>query len=57
VKPESSTHPNNHRQAAFNYLLDRAQRIPITNEERDKEMEQINVTATNNSIQFFILMC
>jgi hypothetical protein len=48
VIPESSNHPNNHKQAAFNYLLDRADKIPITNKERDKEMEQINVIATNN---------
>jgi uncharacterized Rmd1/YagE family protein len=48
VTPESSNHPNNHKQAAFNYLSDRAHKIPMTDKERDKEMEQINVIATNN---------
>jgi hypothetical protein len=48
VIPESSKYPNNHKQAAFNYLLDRAHRMPITNEESDKEMEQTNAIATNN---------
>jgi hypothetical protein len=48
VIPESSDHPNNHKQAAFNCLLDRARKIPITNNERDKEIDQINAIATNN---------
>jgi hypothetical protein len=48
VIPESSNHPNNHKQAAFNYLLDGALKIRITNKERDKDTEEINGTATNN---------
>jgi hypothetical protein len=36
VIPKSFNHPNNHKQAAFNYLLDRLQKIPITKAEKEK---------------------
>jgi hypothetical protein len=36
---------NIHKQAAFNYLADRAHNINITKDEREKEMEQTNAIA------------
>jgi hypothetical protein len=46
VIPKSSNHPNNHKQSASNYLLDRAHKIPIPKEEKEK-MNKTNQHESN----------
>jgi hypothetical protein len=48
VISKSFSHTNNNKQAAFNYLLDRVHKMPIFKDEKEKEMKQINTTATAN---------
>jgi hypothetical protein len=52
VIPHSSNHPDSHKSAAFHYMLDRAQRLPLNEEEKQKEMAVIKTTATNNGYAF-----
>jgi hypothetical protein len=52
VIPHSSNHPASHKSAAFHYMLDRAQRLPLTDEEKQKEMTVIKTIATNNGYMF-----
>jgi hypothetical protein len=39
VIPHSSNHPASHKSAAFHYMLDRVQRLPLTDEEKQKERQ------------------
>jgi hypothetical protein len=48
VISNSSIDPKKHKLAAFNYLSDRAHKLPNTNKEKEKEIEQINLIAINN---------
>jgi hypothetical protein len=52
VIPHSSNHPASHKSAAFHYMLDRAQRLPLTDEEKQREMTVIKTIATNNGYTF-----
>jgi hypothetical protein len=44
----ASNHPSIHKQATFNFLLDRAHNLPITYEDRENEMKLISMIAKNN---------
>jgi hypothetical protein len=52
VIPHSSNHPASHKSAAFHYTLDRALRLPLTDEEKQKEIKVIKTIATNNGYTF-----
>jgi hypothetical protein len=52
VIPHSSNNPASHKSAAFHYVLDRAQRLPLNEEEKQKEMAVIKTAATNNGYAF-----
>jgi hypothetical protein len=44
----TSNHLSNHKQATFNFLLDRAHNLPITYEDRENERKLISMIAKNN---------
>jgi hypothetical protein len=52
VIPHSSNHPASHKSAAFHYMLDRALRLFLTDEEKQKEITVIKTIATNNGYTF-----
>jgi hypothetical protein len=52
VIPHSSNHPASHKSAAFHYMLDRALRLLITDEEILKERTVIKTIATNSGYMF-----
>jgi hypothetical protein len=52
VIPHSSNHPASHKSAAFHYMLDRPKRLPLTDQEKQKEMAVIKTIATNNGYTF-----
>jgi hypothetical protein len=52
VIPHSSNHPASHKAAAFHYMLDRANRLPLNEDEKLNEMAVINTIAINNGYAF-----
>jgi hypothetical protein len=46
--PMTSNDPSSHKQATFNFLLDRAHDLPITYEDRENEMKPKGMIAKNN---------
>jgi hypothetical protein len=56
VIPKSSNHPNRQKQAAFNFLLDKAYNLPITALNRQYEIDLIDRIAVNNGYNFSEVM-
>jgi hypothetical protein len=46
--PAESNHPIQHKTSTFKYMLDRANKLPMSNEEHTKELWIINTIAKNN---------
>jgi hypothetical protein len=46
--PMASNHMSGHKQAIFNFLLDRAHNLPITYEDRQNKIKLISMIAKNN---------
>jgi hypothetical protein len=46
-----SCHPNEHKRSAINYLVNRMNMYPLTQENRDQELTTINEILKNNEYQ------
>jgi hypothetical protein len=54
--PAESNHPMQYKTSAFKYMLDRANKLPTSNEENIKELGIINIIAKNNGYNMKTLM-
>jgi hypothetical protein len=52
IIPHSSNHPENHKTAAFHFMLDRALKLPLIDTENQKEIAIIKTIAKNNGYMF-----
>jgi len=56
TRPAESNHPMQNKLSAFKYMLDRANKLPMSNEEHAKELCIINTVAKNNGYNMKALM-
>lgn len=51
IIPATSNHPEQHKMSAFKYMLDRVNLLPLSREEKLKDINVINTTAVNNGCE------
>jgi hypothetical protein len=56
IVPADSNHPKQHRTSGLKYMLDRANKLPLSKEEHAKELSIINTIATNNGYDIKTVM-
>jgi hypothetical protein len=56
IIPAGSNHPKQHKTSSLKYMLHRANKLPLSNEEHAKELSIINTIATNNGYDIKTIM-
>jgi hypothetical protein len=56
MKPADSNHPKQHKTSSLKYMLDRANKLPLSKEEHAKELSIINTIASNNGYDIKTIM-
>jgi hypothetical protein len=56
IIPADSDHPKQHKTSSLKYMLDRANKLPLSKEEHAKELSIINKIATNNGYDITTIM-
>jgi hypothetical protein len=56
IIPSYSNHPKQHKTSSLKYMLDRANKLPLSKEEHARELSIINTIATNNGYYIKTIM-
>jgi hypothetical protein len=56
IIPVDSNHSKQHKTSSLKYMLDRANKLPLSKEEHAKELSIINTVATNNGYDIKTIM-